>query len=172
MPGRVAGLHGAGAGGRVSGRGHAAAVTVWIYPRCTVVDVHDGDTLFVDIDLGQDLWVRRRSVRLSGIAARELSEPGGKEARDFLRSWLPTGTLVSVESTGWDKWAGRIDGVVHLPDSGTVQQRLLDAGFAAVRDGRGAQPKPPWPIPVSSAQLGARGAGGHSQLHAVNADNG
>lgn len=125
-------------------------MTVWTYPRCTVVDVHDGDTLSVDIDCGQDIWIRRRSVRLAGIAARELSEPGGKEARDFVRSWLPDGTEVCVESTGWDKYAGRIDGIVHLPDSWTVQQRLLDAGFAAVWDGKGAQPKPPWPIPTST----------------------
>jgi endonuclease YncB( thermonuclease family) len=121
-------------------------MTVWAYPRCYVVDVHDGDTIMVDIDLGQDMWIRRRSVRLIGIAARELREPGGKEARDFLASLLPTGTLVEIESQGWDKFAGRIDGTVFITPMQVVNNEMLRAGYAVPWDGRGSQPKPPWPL--------------------------
>jgi hypothetical protein len=95
-------------------------LTHWTYPRCVVVAVHDGDTISVDIDLGQDMWVKRRSVRLSGIAARELREPGGKEARDALTG-LALGANVLIDSIGWDKYGGRIDGLVYLADGSLVQ---------------------------------------------------
>lgn len=122
----------------------------WTYPKCFVDNVYDGDTITVNMDLGQDMWVMRRSVRLVGIAARELREPGGKEARDALAALLPAGTLVSVESTGWDKYAGRIDGVVTFqpkPDWSwaNVNQLLVQMGWAASWDGKGPQPKPAWP---------------------------
>lgn len=119
----------------------------WIYPCCTVLDVYDGDTIRVDIDLGQDVWVRRRTVRLAGVAARELRDPGGGEARDHLAALLPPGTPVLIESTGWDKYAGRIVGLVHLARVGLVQDQLIAAGYAVTWDGRGRQPAPPWPIP-------------------------
>jgi endonuclease YncB( thermonuclease family) len=121
-------------------------LTHWTYPRCTVVAVHDGDTLSVDIDLGQDMWVKRRSVRLTGIAARELREPGGLEARDTLTG-LALGANVLIDSIGWDKYGGRIDGLVYLADGSLVQMELIQRGFAIPWDGKGAQPKPPWPIP-------------------------
>lgn len=121
-------------------------MSTWTYPRCIVVEVHDGDTIKVDIDLGQDMWVKGRAVRLAGVAARELKDPGGVEARDFLKGLLPTGTLVQIDSTGWDKYAGRIDGLVRTP-AGLVQDALVHAGHAAPWNGLGVQPKPAWPIP-------------------------
>jgi endonuclease YncB( thermonuclease family) len=109
------------------------------------VDVHDGDTIKVDIDFGQDIWTRGRLVRLAGIACRELSEPGGKEARDALAELLPVQLMVHIDSTGWDKFGGRIDGLVFLPDGRTVQSWLLAEGWAVAWDARSKQPKPPWP---------------------------
>ena len=123
-------------------------MTVWHYPRCTVVNVHDADTAAVDVDLGMEMWVRHRAVRLAGIAARELSEPGGKEARDALATILPVGTLVEVMSTGWDKYAGRLDGVIYLGGQ-DINQLLVDQGWAVPWDGRGTQPKPVWPRTVT-----------------------
>ena len=130
----------------------------WNYPACTVVSVYDGDTIRVDIDLGQEMWVMNRAVRLFGIAARELHEPGGIQARDFLRSLIPPGTPVSVESTGWDKYAGRIDGLVNrVTPEGlvvlNVQDVMVKQGYAVLWDGKGKQPKPPWPIPAGSIGL-------------------
>jgi endonuclease YncB( thermonuclease family) len=128
-----------------------APVTSWTYPKCFVEGVYDCDTITVNMDLGQDMWVMRRSVRLVGVAARELREPGGIEARDALRGLLPIGSRVMVQSTGWDKYAGRIDGVVtHLGplDNGpavNVNQLLVQLGWAVPWDGKGPQPKPAWP---------------------------
>lgn len=121
-------------------------MSTWYYPRCYVTEVYDGDTIKVDIDLGQDLWVRDRAVRLAGIAARELREPGGREARDHLRALLPPDIEVAVVSTGWDKYAGRIDGLVGRPDGGDVGALMIAAGYAVAWNGKGAQPRPAWPI--------------------------
>jgi len=120
-------------------------VTVWSYPLCTVLDVHDGDTVKVDIDHGMGIWSRGVLVRLVGVAARELRDPGGPEARDYLRGLLPLGALVHVDSHGWDKYGGRISGTVFLPTGGTATERMVSDGYAAPWDGNGKQPQPPWP---------------------------
>lgn len=121
-------------------------MTEWNYPRAYVVSVYDGDTLTVNIDCGQDVWIMRRTVRLVGIAARELKHPGGIEARDTLRAMLPEGTPVVIRSTGWDKYAGRIDAYVSTPDGGDVGAELVRRGYAVPWNGRGVQPFPAWPL--------------------------
>jgi endonuclease YncB( thermonuclease family) len=48
---------------------------------------HDGDTLFVECDRGDDdrsVW----AVRLKDVWAPELAQPGGVECRDFVTEWL------------------------------------------------------------------------------------
>ena len=82
--------------------------------RGVVSEVHDGDTVYVKLDIGFDLTVYAR-VRIKGINAPELSTAAGKRARDFAKAVLPVGTGVLVTSYGWDKYGGRIDGVVGMP---------------------------------------------------------
>lgn len=49
-------------------------------------DVHDGDSLPLHMDLGHGLWLLEKGLyRLARIAAPELSEPGGIEAREHLK---------------------------------------------------------------------------------------
>jgi endonuclease YncB( thermonuclease family) len=127
------------------------------YPA-VVVSVHDGDTAKVFLDRGGDDWWLT-DLRLYGCAARELKDPGGPEARDYLAGLLTRITPPTVpamlqakwqgtcEALRWDKFGGRVDGRLWLPDSPLdVSALLIRAGFAAVWDGRGPQPKPPWPI--------------------------
>lgn len=85
-------------------------------PYQGVVDyVQDGDTVYCKLDLGFDITVYAR-VRILGINAPEISTEAGKEARTFARSVLPVGTPVKVVSFGWDKYGGRVDGTITLPD--------------------------------------------------------
>lgn len=119
-------------------------MTVWSYPRCTVLGVHDGDTIRVDVDHGMAIWSRGITVRLAGLAARELKDPGGVAARDHLAGLLPVGATVQLDSAGWDKF-GRLLGVVYLPGGGTAQERMIGDGYAAAWDGKGPQPQSPWP---------------------------
>lgn len=133
-----------------------------IYP-CVVIAVTDGDTAKCFLDRGADDWFLT-AVRISGvdtgIAARERSDPGGLEARNHLAGLLmpmmpatPSQIFMSLyqgkcASMAWDKYAGRIIGALWPPgalvDVGT---QMIRDGYAAPWDGRGTQPKPPWPIP-------------------------
>lgn len=59
---------------------------MWEY-RARVVRVHDGDTCTVLLDLGLRVTTTV-SVRLAGVYAPELSQPGGPECRDLLAALL------------------------------------------------------------------------------------
>jgi endonuclease YncB( thermonuclease family) len=128
----------------------------------TVVSIHDGDTIGVDIvlvgdrhhrhdpdrDLGFNVHevscvgivLERQSVRLTGCDAPELRTIAGKEALRFLETILKVGDIVSLVSLGWDKYGGRIDGKVRLPDGRDLTEVMIDAGHAAAWDGQGAKP--------------------------------
>lgn len=49
--------------------------------------VHDGDTIKLLIDLGFDARVEKW-IRLAGVHAPELNQPGGQETRAFTLGWL------------------------------------------------------------------------------------
>jgi endonuclease YncB( thermonuclease family) len=67
----------------------------------TVRDIHDGDTLTVDIDLGYHVAAYRVPIRLHGFDAREITGPGkfgGLSDREALLSLLPLGSSVIIQS--------------------------------------------------------------------------
>jgi endonuclease YncB( thermonuclease family) len=130
------------------------------YPMI-VIDVHDGDTCAVLLDQGGDSWWRI-NLRLHGLAARELRDPGGPEARDALARMLAPITPRTpleifdahwqgeCESLSWDKYGGRVLGRIWIPGwSVDVAAMMIQAGYGAAWDGKGSQPKPPWPLPTS-----------------------
>lgn len=116
-----------------------------VYPA-TVTSVHDGDTCAVMADLGFGVW-RAVTVRLDGINARELAQPGGAEARAYLIGLLPVGTKVTLTSLGWDKYGDRTDGLLALSNGDDVSALMVAAGYAARWNGIGPRPIPPWPVP-------------------------
>lgn len=93
-----------------------------------VEKVHDGDTIYVALDLGFDLTVHTR-VRVFGINAPELSTEAGKLSRDYAAHLLPVGSAVTVVSYGWDKYGGRIDGSILSPD-GDFATHMVEDGHA------------------------------------------
>lgn len=116
----------------------------------TVRSVHDGDTLYGDVDQGIGTWNKGLSksgmgLRLDGINARELEEPGGVEARDYVASLVPVGTELSILCVDWDKWQGRIDVRIVLPSVGDLSTHLIQTGWAAAYTGVGPKSVPPWP---------------------------
>jgi endonuclease YncB( thermonuclease family) len=119
-------------------------VSTWDFPHARVVSVHDGDNVTVDIDMGFD-ETKRVSVRLLGMNAIELSKPGGVEARDNLASIIPPGTQVALHSVTYDKYGGRVDGHITLPDGTDLTTLLIRTGWAAAWDGTGKAPVPAWP---------------------------
>ena len=98
------------------------------YPAA-VVDVHDGDTMTLAIDLGFDIQATER-CRVYGINAPELSTQAGKDARAYALALVKPGDEVTVLSHGWDKYGGRFDGSVTLSDGRDFGQVMLDTGHA------------------------------------------
>jgi endonuclease YncB( thermonuclease family) len=103
-----------------------------------VVDVHDGDTVVLDIDLGFDHLISgkdwygktRLSCRIVGINSPELDTNAGKVARDYAKTLLPAGAIVRVTSWGWDKYGGRFDGEVMMPDGRDFGTVMVASGNA------------------------------------------
>jgi micrococcal nuclease len=117
-----------------------------------VVRVVDGDTVRMDLSLGFKVWLRDQSFRLLGCNARELGEPGGKEARDHLATVLPAGLVVTLRSVKADKYGERFDAQIILPGGIDLVGQLVADGWAAVWSGRGDRPVPPWPrLPAESS---------------------
>lgn len=114
----------------------------------TIEDVHDGDTLYGDVDQGIGIHNRgkgRMGLRLYGCNARELSMPGGPEARDNLAALIPVGSVVPIVSRAWDRESGRIDVSITLADGTDLVSKLVADGWAAAWDGTGVKPVPVWP---------------------------
>jgi endonuclease YncB( thermonuclease family) len=129
------------------------------YPA-VVIKVTDGDTADVFLDRGGDDWWKTQ-LRFLGCACRESREPGGPEAALYTTQLVAAITpprLIDmfdkrwqglVLARKWDKFGGRVDGFLYLPDGNDVSTLLIRSGYAAPWDGRGTQPKPPWPIPTA-----------------------
>lgn len=126
-------------------------MTAYVYTG-TVLSVHDGDTLTarliadpVDVGFGTRVTASQDQVcRLLGMNARELAMPGGPEARDHLTALLGAGPL-RVTSVKWDKYGGRADCLIQLPDGTSVTDLMIRDGYALAWNGKGTKPVPPWP---------------------------
>jgi len=94
-----------------------------------VIDVHDGDTMTLVIDLGFNVTVKQH-CRLKGINAPELSTQAGKDALAFALTLVEPGDTVITTSYGWDKYGGRYDGTVQLLDGRDFAATMLKAGMA------------------------------------------
>lgn len=112
--------------------------------------VPDGDTPYGWVDQGIGVWNYGLSkngmgLRLDGLNAREKDDAGGIEARDYLRTLLPIGSVWPIVCTGWDKYAGRLDVRIALPTIGDLSEHLIAEGWAARWNGKGPRPLPAWP---------------------------
>lgn len=99
------------------------------YPA-VILDVHDGDTMRVDLDLGFGVHLTSLSCRVYGINAPELSADAGKIARDYAKTLLPVGTRVMITSHGFDKYGGRFDGEIKLEDGTNFGVKMIDTAHA------------------------------------------
>jgi micrococcal nuclease len=59
--------------------------------KAIIIEVYDGDTCTIDIDLGLNIWNKGEKIRLNRINAPELrgdEKTKGLESRDYLRSLI------------------------------------------------------------------------------------
>ena len=104
--------------------------------QATVISIHDGDTMTLDIDMGRRLRTDD-SIRLYGINAPELSQAGGKEARDYLRTLCPIGSTVRIRTfknkeDKYGRWLGKIYIISPIDNDSTicVNDLLVSSGHA------------------------------------------
>ena len=104
--------------------------------QATVISIHDGDTMTLDIDMGRRLRTDD-SIRLYGINAPELSQAGGREARDYLRTLCPIGSTVRLrtfknQEDKYGRWLGKVYIVSPIDNDSTicVNDLLVSSGHA------------------------------------------
>ena len=98
----------------------------------SLVKVHDGDTVHVDVDCGFHVHYRTK-IRFLGINCPELATPAGKVARDYTAAWFAaTTTPLTVAVAGPDKYGDRWDGTITRGgDPVSLNAALLASGNAA-----------------------------------------
>ncbi|HEX7357969.1 MAG TPA: thermonuclease family protein [Ignavibacteriaceae bacterium] len=105
--------------------------------KAKIVDVYDGDTCTVDIDLGLHTWIKSEKIRLNRINAPELKgadRAAGLKSRDFLRS-LILDKEVTIETIKDKKEKyGRYLGEIWFEDKKgkiiNVNDEMVKNGFA------------------------------------------
>lgn len=85
-------------------------------------------------------------VRVRGIQAPELHDPGGPDVAAYLRDeLLPVGDHVVVGDVGPYPRAGHITASITTAAGVDVAARLLSLGYAVPYNGTGIKPMVPWP---------------------------
>ena len=106
--------------------------------NCVINRVIDGDTIDIDVDLGFDVVLKNKRVRLQGLDAAEsrtsdkLEDYVGEYTRDLLRRLLEAPTEAVLMSTQYKRGKyGRIIGDLYVPSLDiTWSSFLLDKGLA------------------------------------------
>ena len=116
--------------------------------EATIVNVVDGDTIDVLVDLGFYLRLDRR-VRVWGMNSREVHSTDAAEKalgladKDFASAMIPTGTRVKIRShkanTPDDKF-GRWLAEIVLPDGRDFAAVMIASGHGFVYSGQGPKP--------------------------------
>lgn len=106
----------------------------WVYQRCEVVKVRDGDTFDVRMDIGFGLSMEV-AVRLRGINCEEMKGSKAElaeKAKKFTEEILTNSKQCTILSYGWDKYGGRIDAEVLLSDGRSLNEILVKMDLARV----------------------------------------
>lgn len=106
----------------------------FVYFHVEVIRVIDGDTVELNIDMGNNtFW--RDTFRLMGINAPEkhkTDKPAADAATAFLAEWLKERGL-AVHTYGKDKYGRRL--CTFHTINGNVNVRMVEAGHAVPYDG-------------------------------------
>jgi endonuclease YncB( thermonuclease family) len=94
----------------------------------------DADSVVIDLDLGWDVWIMNRSVRVAHMNAPEIATAEGKAAKVIAAQLLPPASSVVVESHKLDKF-GRVLASVQLADGRDFATEMIAAGQAVPYEG-------------------------------------
>lgn len=100
-----------------------------------VKGVYDGDTFYSELCALPDP-LKSVSIRIIGIDTPEIrttcasEKVKGYEAKAYLEKLLSGQSEILVKNVEWDKYGGRIDGDVFLPDGTSVAVKMIESGLA------------------------------------------
>jgi len=101
---------------------------IWEYARTELINVYDGDTITVSIDLGFYLHKKNVKIRLYGINTPEIrtkdkhEKTKGIAVRDWLRERLSKGKF-SIKIVGKGKY-GRWLGILYINGKNIVAEMI------------------------------------------------
>lgn len=94
--------------------------------KAYVERVIDGDTLYVDIDLGFKMGIFQY-LRLRGINAPEIDTPEGKKAKTFIERELSKVPYIILCSSRSDKYDRYLADVFYQPTASSLQSSVTDS---------------------------------------------
>jgi micrococcal nuclease len=107
--------------------------------KAYLLEVIDGDTLWVNIDLGFNSWTKQK-LRLRGINASELSSSSGKSAKEYIEARLKGCGFIVVKTYWRDKYTRYLADVFYdkketdyetlIQNGKFLNQELLDKHYA------------------------------------------
>jgi len=107
--------------------------------KAYLVEVVDGDTVWVDIDLGFREWTTQK-LRLKGINTAEIEKPEGQSAKDYIVARLKGCKFIAVKTHGRDKFTRFLADIFYdeeesdfrrvIQNGMFLNQELLDEGLA------------------------------------------
>jgi len=112
--------------------------TPYLY-KATLIDVIDGDTIWVSVDVGFEITTKEK-LRFKGIDTPELTTIDGQIARDFIINTLTPCPFFTIQTFWRDKYARLLADIYYNPleekfeklmENGThLNQELLERGLA------------------------------------------
>jgi len=100
--------------------------------KCRLVNVVDGDTIDVDVDLGFGVWMLDQRIRMYGIDTPEsrtsddVEKIYGNAAKAFLVKWTNSGDLTLKTFKDERGKFGRILGEIWYGGEHNINQLLVD----------------------------------------------
>lgn len=110
--------------------------TPWLFTRCALVRVIDGDTAQISVDTG--FWHSAVvHIRLLGVDTCERGRDPEKWrlAREFAQNWFNEAGKFVLESHGPDKYGGRFLGRIINSEGESLADALIASGFGIPYDG-------------------------------------
>ncbi len=108
--------------------------------KAFVLEVIDGDTIWVNIDLGFGAWTTQK-LRLKGINTKAIETAEGKGAKEFMESRLKRCKFIAIKTYWRDKFTRYLADIFYIQreddflkvvrDGRFMNQVLLDEGLAA-----------------------------------------
>lgn len=96
-----------------------------------ILDIHDGDTITVELDLGFRVTYKT-PIRFNGINAPELATPEGKVAKAFLQTLIKIGDTLVIKTykNPQDKYGRWLGDLFRPIDTVSLNQQMIDSGHA------------------------------------------